>query len=530
MKRFAVIFIIGLLLSGAQIMAAEVTNVELSYQEGAVVARIDVEGQIRFTHETEVPKNGRPDRVIVDVLSATHELGGKEYLELPDCVIQSIRSSQFAVTPEKIVRVVFDLGKSPIYKVDIRDNSIFLQFTDAKARSFATWSTSGVKPAEKKQKAPAVASAPKVSRPVVKAESATATAARKNKAIESDRMASLESEKKKVVKAAPASKPAPSSKAVPKKVEKKTAPAGFNQLLAQATPAPVAEKAKPAEVKATPKAPKAKPVQKAPAKKSADSKVKASTKTEPVPAAKPAASPAKAAPKKVKKEKAPSPLPKSAPAKKLVSTPASAPKVTVATKTAQPQMKAEQPRKKAPAPKKKAKSAGVGQKALAQKAAADKSAKSVKPASKPAAKPGPKVAQKQEVPAKKKTATSRFRRSAASNKIKGTLVAEFPKRLVVKYKSSHYRDPFKTLIDAARTQNVPVEQRIANVEGLKLVGIIESDGGSNRALFEDQEGYGYMLESGDKVRNGYVLRVETDRVYFQIFEYGWSRTVALKMD
>ncbi|MCP4570532.1 MAG: hypothetical protein GY841_23355, partial [FCB group bacterium] len=269
-----------------------------------------------------------------------------------------------------------------------------------------------------------------------------------------------------------------------------------------------------------------KPVQKAPAKKSADSKVKASTKTEPVPAAKPAASPAKAAPKKVKKEKAPSPLPKSAPAKKLVSTPASAPKVTVASKTQQPQKKAEQPKKKAPAPKKKAKPAGLGQKALAQKAAADKPAKNVKPA----AKPSPKVAQKQEAPTKKKTATSRFRRSAASNKIKGTLVAEFPKRLVVKYKSSRYRDPFKTLIDAARTQNVPVEQRIANVEGLKLVGIIESDGGSNRALFEDQEGYGYMLESGDKVRNGYVLRVETDRVYFQIFEYGWSRTVALKMD
>jgi hypothetical protein len=132
--------------------------------------------------------------------------------------------------------------------------------------------------------------------------------------------------------------------------------------------------------------------------------------------------------------------------------------------------------------------------------------------------------------APERTATSRFRRSAASNKIKGTLVAEFPKRLVVKYQSSQYRDPFKTLIDAARVQNVPVEQRIANVEGLKLVGIIESDGGSNRALFEDKEGYGYMLKSGDKVRNGYVLRVEIDRVYFQIFEYGWSRTVALKMD
>ena len=61
------------------------------------------------------------------------------------------------------------------------------------------------------------------------------------------------------------------------------------------------------------------------------------------------------------------------------------------------------------------------------------------------------------------------------------------------------------------------------------VGIIEA-GSSNRALFEDKDGYGYILKSGDKVKNGYVLRVESDRVYFQIFEYGWSRTVALQIE
>jgi len=472
MKRFAVIFIFGLLLFGGQIMAAQVTNVELSYQEGAVVARIDVQGQIRFTHETEIPKNDRPDRVIVDILSATHELGGKEFLELPQCIVQGIRSSQFAVTPEKIVRIVFDLKKSPIYKVDVRDNSIILSFTDSKVTSFATWSSSGVVPARKKQKSPVVAAAPKAAKAATKAESSTATVARKNKAIESDRMASLEGETKAV-------KTVPAPKADSKKAGEKTAPAGFNQLLAQTSPAPVAEKTKPAAVKAKPVIKKAVPTQKAPAKKSANTKVKAETKSNPVPAAKPN----KDSKKKLKKEVAPSALPKAASSKKMVSKP------TI-----------------------------------------EKSTKSTKVAQKPAVKSSPKVVQKTEAPAKKKIATSRFRRSAASNKIKGTLVAEFPKRLVVKYKSSHYRDPFKTLIDAARTQNIPVEQRIANVEGLKLVGIIESDGGSNRALFEDKEGYGYMLKSGDKVRNGYVLRVETDRVYFQIFEYGWSRTVALKMD
>jgi hypothetical protein len=131
----------------------------------------------------------------------------------------------------------------------------------------------------------------------------------------------------------------------------------------------------------------------------------------------------------------------------------------------------------------------------------------------------------------KKPSTSRFRRSPTRpTKIKGTLVAEFPKRLVIKYKARSSRDPFETLINEAKTYNSPIEKRIPNVEGLELVGVLESEVGANSALFEDKNGYGYILKEGDKVRKGYVLRVEHDRVYFQIFEYGWSRTVALNID
>jgi hypothetical protein len=127
-------------------------------------------------------------------------------------------------------------------------------------------------------------------------------------------------------------------------------------------------------------------------------------------------------------------------------------------------------------------------------------------------------------------ATARFRRDVQSDKIRGTMVAEFPGRLVIKYEQLEQRDPFDPLIDDARTFNAPVENRIPNVEGLKLVGIIDSNGGPNQALFEDKTGFSYILKTGDKVRNGYVLRVEPEQVYFQIFEYGWSRTVALTME
>jgi hypothetical protein len=150
-------------------------------------------------------------------------------------------------------------------------------------------------------------------------------------------------------------------------------------------------------------------------------------------------------------------------------------------------------------------------------------------ASKPTAKKAEKTTVASKPKKESKSATSRFRRSA-SKKIQGTLVAEFPKRLVIKYKSGSTHDPFETLVNDTRVNNSVIERSVPNVEGLKLVGVIESADSDNRALFEDKSGYGYILKSGDKVRKGYVLRVESNRVYFQIFEYGWSRTVALNLE
>jgi hypothetical protein len=127
--------------------------------------------------------------------------------------------------------------------------------------------------------------------------------------------------------------------------------------------------------------------------------------------------------------------------------------------------------------------------------------------------------------------TARFRRHPLSAaKIKGTMIAQFPQRLVIKYETNGARDPFATLLDNTRTFNSPTKQGVPNVDGLKLVGVIVARQAGNRALFQDKNGYSYMLQSGDKVRNGYVLRIESDRAYFQIFEYGWSRTIALKID
>ena len=110
------------------------------------------------------------------------------------------------------------------------------------------------------------------------------------------------------------------------------------------------------------------------------------------------------------------------------------------------------------------------------------------------------------------------------------MVAEFPQRLVITYGAENRRDPFATLINEGVGSSNPIEGRIPNVDGLRLVGILESTMGQNSALFEDTDNYSYILRAGDQVQSGYVLRVESDRVYFQIFEYGWSRTIALNIE
>ena len=515
MKRVALTVLTGLLVLASTAWSSQVTNVELSYHDGLTVARIDIDGPVRYTHETEVPKDGRPDRVIVDVLSATHELGAKTFTELPACIITGVRTSQFAVTPEKIVRIVFDLSTASLYRVSSDDHSVTITFDRKEPKSFATWSTSRVVAAAKAAKAKKVELA---QAPVKKAEPKEAaappkTAVEKNKVIESDRMLSLADSKPAVTTAPAAPAPKKAAPAPAQKVDRSLSGRNFSEAdFAPAEPAP----AKPAPAKVETK--------EAPAPPTVSANKNVTTKTtavEPKSVRQKTAAPAKPAavkPTPAANNPAPAPVKAKEPevkAKEAAKTnppaPAALPKQKVKTDLAQKPA----PKKTDPAP--------TGQQALAKKVTGEKADKPAPVVAK--SDPKPKA---DEVPAQRPTA--RFRRKGESAKIRGTMVAEFPKRLVIKYQAGGRRDPFSSLLDSERTYDDPVGNRIPNIEGLRLVGIIESDGATNRALFEDKSGFSYILKTGDKVRNGYVLRVESDQVYFQIFEYGWSRTVALTME
>jgi hypothetical protein len=611
MKRIIAIAAIGWLLLAGSIWASQVTNVALSYQDGSTVARIDIQGPVRFTHQTEVPKDGRPDRVIVDVLSATHALGAKEFLNLPVCVVTGIRSSQYAVSPEKIVRIVFDLSTTPVYQVDSDDQSITLRFNHQEAQSFAAWSSSPAKPELVQEKPVELAVAPVRVAPVAPTP-ATVTA--QNVKIEEDRQASLAENKVVTPKAesAPAKKAEPQAWTLPTSDNnsglvfnegwespeswKPKSPSVFPSANRPPTPLTVAQTQSAVQAPVAPELakiepvslPKAQPVEEmkplpliepakvvnAPELPKKEFAVQQAAEIKPLPLVEPTeVTTAVEQPKEVlavqpleaKTESKPVQVePSFAPITEEFTYPplqvpsslrASAPNVTPATpvvevplpqatetatlttgetKPAVPQTElAQAPEATTEASViEKAAELGIEKSNIldeADFAPAVELPSTVKPEDMNmiAAVDGAAPMVVEKTPQR---ATARFRREAQSDKIRGTMVAAFPERLVIQYSTENERDPFDPLIDDSKSFNNPVENRIPNVEGLKLVGILESDAGSNRALFEDKGGFSYILQSGDKVRNGYVLRVEPDQVYFQIFEYGWSRTVALTME
>lgn len=518
--RKVICLMAALVLLATSLAAAtsQVNNIGLSHQKGYTQARIEVDGTVRFSHQTEVAKDGKPFRVIVDILKSTHHLGAKKFMSLPDCPVLAIRTSQYAVSPEAVVRVVFDMTQEASYRVESDQQSVTVIFADKKGDKFAAWSTSAVVAAKAKSAAkPALASAdpipakPKVTSTV---PSKKKTPAEVNSAINRDRLASLASndqpraKNSKPTKSEPKSTP-PTKVSKPEKVTPlptSTYTPGSGQFSDHdkwadlyKIPAPSVSKTESAKTKPTKKSP---------------SQTKPKSQTKPVTAE---------APKAKVSQKVASTNKAASVTKPIASSSKTASQKQIATKTTKPPAKAAT-KKIAIVDRPRNKSEGN----VKPKAPAENTMKVTK---KSTGKSDTKTVAKVDKPDKVKKSTSRFRRSpSVSKKIKGTMVAEFPKRLVVKYKTRHYRDPFATLINEAQVSTSPIEQKVPNVEGLRLVGVLESEGGKNSALLEDANGYGYILKSGDRVRKGYVLRIESDRVYFQIFEYGWSRTLALHIE
>ncbi len=102
-----------------------------------------------------------------------------------------------------------------------------------------------------------------------------------------------------------------------------------------------------------------------------------------------------------------------------------------------------------------------------------------------------------------------------------------PKRKMVYYNPGNRRDPFLPLTEK---QDMSFgEAPLPLFENLKLVGILRDQEG-NRALLEDEMGFGYILMSGDKMKNGYVISVKEERAIFHVEEYGGYQIRVLELN
>ena len=114
----------------------------------------------------------------------------------------------------------------------------------------------------------------------------------------------------------------------------------------------------------------------------------------------------------------------------------------------------------------------------------------------------------------------------AQTKIPGKVMEETPKRELLVFHTGPRKDPFSPLTGKKNFElgSVP----LPNIEELKLVGILEDNSGY-KALLENDLGYGYILQVGDRIRNGSVVSVDKERVIFQIQESGYTKNIALEL-
>ena len=123
-------------------------------------------------------------------------------------------------------------------------------------------------------------------------------------------------------------------------------------------------------------------------------------------------------------------------------------------------------------------------------------------------------------------ATERKVGQAAVTVGKGKRVPIDPKRREIEYTRAGRRDPFDPLVEGQRSGLWTTA--LPRVDALRLVGILNDYDGSI-ALFEDMEGYGYILHEGDPVKNGYLKAIGDHRALFEVDDYGWVHTIVLEM-
>ncbi len=527
--KFALFAIIMVLAMSTGLCGTSVDGLHLKSVNDETTLKIDVGGPFQFSHQIEEAKDGKPYRIIVDIFPAVHNLNQKIFAALPASIITAIRTSQYSVKPDKIVRVVLDLKNPAIYRIEKSGNFAFIYIPDSEHSDFAEWSSAGAKGSlETPSEESPVAEASPVAIPAV---SETPIVSASQEPVQNEPAGAEEefeiqnsiSEEKSVAISETRPQPVPSSLEDERNVVEE------KPVLSEAIGQPAEALAPPARYY---KPNQSSFFEQEMAANQAQRENAVETQTPPV-------SPVVSVQEKPLTTQTPEPLAKTqdssmvemsiATASQPQSSPAPQPK---------PAMPPRPPEEKQVLDNSSATvSPAIAMQSTVENRPADSTSKSenvnldssvVDTYLSPDDMPAITLSADSAVDSSGQRPTSHFRREPNfPNKLKGTIVAEFPQRMVIEYAPGVFRDPFETLIDETKQSDGPREDKIPDVETSRLVGVIETEAGDNRALLEDLDGYGYILKSGDKVKKGYVEKIDIDKAFFQLFEYGWSRTIAL---
>lgn len=527
--KTAAILMVIVMVCATTVLAASgrINKLELSRDGSFTVLTIQGNSPLKFAHQSIEAKQGKPFRIVIDCLAARHDLARKAYDDLPESIIQAIRTSQYAVTPEEVVRVVLDLSEESVYRVESEGNSIKVYVSDKKTAPFENWRSSknNFKPSIVSQK-PSTAGTKLKGKPAPSKEKPAATVAT---AAQSQPAVPSVAKKPSVVK---------------QKVNRANKTTGISPYIAKLPPPSKNEKyglvlaSAPKTPDQTATVQEEKPTPDKPAAK------KAETPESPTPSAK---QPTTVASKTDKVKSEPKPQTQMKPSQPSANAQPEIKKDLAGDTIARTKVFASLESKSTQTPE-------PGMNTAPSKADQKDTRKTAKPGTskstpsvpssvtddkKPALASLDEAGQKPAAPGadnKEDTVdeikTSRYRReSAKSAELKATQVVQFPQRMVIKYRHGSTRDPFESLIsiDKQRKGNVDLN-RVPNVETLNLVGILQPFLGKGAALMEDMDGIGYILRPGDRVRNGYVAQIDKQAIYFQINEYGWGRTVVKHME
>jgi hypothetical protein len=473
LRKLGLILIVFCALGAPELHAAQLSNVTVGRFQDFTVVTLFGNEKMSVTHQIVEAKDGKPHRVVIDLKGALHGLPQNNFLQLPEGTIKSIRTSQFAVSPEPVVRVVLDMAHPAAYRLETPGNNVRVMVSlPGDPPLGKVWAATDVQvvPSTSPAKTPVLAAAPKADAKVTDLPAAKTT------------------------------------EELPGPKRAKTEP------LPKAESAKIAK----AEPKAEPKSPAKQP------KTTVQSPAKSTVTVTDIHAA--TSSPLPGAPRTAESTKASSP--------KLAKTNEDGPEVPLPMPAKRPdavidynlpipaalagsavasQDGSEEP--KQGATKNPAKSNPATGVKTPPVLAAREPALKVNPAK---ADPSPQVTDQGSAPVASLTTLP---------PLKGPTPELVPQRTKVVYHTEGRRDPFLALLQAGGYNAAA----LPDVSNLRLVGLLH-DVQESWGLFEDANGFGFILKKGDRVKNGRLTKITDNRAYFRLTEFGWSRSVQVDLE